>query len=126
MPPTPRPTALTALAFWHFFVAAGFALGVLFLMVLCSIVWLENPGREALIASFFFMLAALAVAAIGAAFAIVGFGLLRGKSWARPGALVLAAVQLPLFPIGTAAGGLTLAYLLRRETCTVAAPPAAA
>jgi hypothetical protein len=125
MPPTPeRPTALTAIAIWHLLVAACFALGVLMLLMLMLIVWIQDPGREAFIASLFFMLATLGVATVGVAFAAVGLGLLRGKPWSRPGALVLAALQLPLFPIGTAAGGLTLFWLLRREEAPTPVEPA--
>jgi len=118
---SPRPTGLTAIAFWHFFVAAVFAFLVLLTLILICVVWIENAGSEAMIASFFFMLGAFVFASIAAIFAVVGMGLSRGKDWARPGALVLAALQLPLFPIGTAAGGLTLFYLLRKDRC-VSAP----
>ena len=47
---------------------------------------------------------------------IVGFGLLKLKSWARIAGIVLSAINLIFFPIGTALGIYGLVILLNKET----------
>ena len=53
---------------------------------------------------------------IGALMVLVGIGLLQVRHWARWGAVLLAILALPCFPIGTIAGILILWYLLREDT----------
>lgn len=52
---------------------------------------------------------------LGAISIVVGIGLLRMRQWARWGALALALLALPSFPVGTVVGILTLWYLLRDD-----------
>lgn len=47
---------------------------------------------------------------------IVGFGLLKLKSWARIAGIVLSAIYLIYFPLGTALGIYGLVILLNKET----------
>ncbi|MHB0877011.1 MAG: hypothetical protein ACYC5O_13310 [Anaerolineae bacterium] len=57
---------------------------------------------------------------IGGGFSIlVGIGLLRMRDWARWGAIVLALLALPVFPIGTVIGALILWYLMRESTAAL-------
>ena len=64
---------------------------------------------------------------IGAIFAIImavaalpnllaGYGLLKRRQWGRALAIVVAVIDLPAFPFGTALGVYTLAILLHGET----------
>jgi hypothetical protein len=45
-----------------------------------------------------------------------GLGLLRGRSWARWVLVVVSALQLPNFPVGTAIGAYSLWVLLHPDT----------
>jgi hypothetical protein len=50
-----------------------------------------------------------------AAAVISAVGLLKGKEWGRNTAIVHSAVSLICFPVGTAAGGLSIMYLIKPE-----------
>ena len=50
------------------------------------------------------------------AYAVAGYGLLKYKSWARILAIILAILNLILFPIGTALGIYTLVIMFNEET----------
>jgi hypothetical protein len=50
------------------------------------------------------------------AYAVAGFGLFKHKSWARILAIILAILNLILFPIGTALGIYTLVIMFNEET----------
>jgi len=50
------------------------------------------------------------------AYAVAGYGLLKYKSWARILAIILAILNLVLFPIGTLIGVYTLWVMLNGET----------
>jgi len=54
---------------------------------------------------------------------IAGFGLRKGKRWARTVAIVVAVVALAYFPLGTAAGVYTL-WALTKEASHLSAEPA--
>ena len=49
------------------------------------------------------------------AYALAGYGLLKYKSWARILAIILAILNLILFPIGTALGIYTLVIMFNDE-----------
>lgn len=115
--PRRRPDAVTIIAIYHF-VAGGLALlgalAILFFAILPVAVSRGDPAGiavsvAALGLGFLFMLI------FGIAAIIVGLGLLRLRSWARWGAIVLAILQLPLFPIGTIIGAAIIWYLLTDE-----------
>jgi hypothetical protein len=63
---------------------------------------------------------------VGAANAVIGWGLWKQHEWGRIGALVLAVLRLLSFPIGTVIGALTLWYLLREDVRLEFQPHAAA
>lgn len=46
---------------------------------------------------------------------VIGWGLWRGRDWARIGAIGLAFFRLLNIPLGTIIGGLIIWYLLREE-----------
>ena len=50
------------------------------------------------------------------AYVIAGYGLLKYKSWARILAIILAILNLILYPIGTALGIYTLVIMFNEET----------
>ena len=50
------------------------------------------------------------------AYAVAGYGLLNYKGWARILAIILAILNLCLFPIGTAIGIYTLIIMFNKET----------
>lgn len=47
---------------------------------------------------------------------VTGVGLLKYQSWARVLAIILGAINLPAFPLGTALGAYSLIVLLSDET----------
>jgi hypothetical protein len=51
---------------------------------------------------------------------IGGLGLLRGKTWGRKTLIVVSFLLLPLFPVGTALGALSLWVLLNRNPTPIA------
>jgi hypothetical protein len=59
---------------------------------------------------------AVFIAALGIPSLICGWGLLNYKPWARVLGIVLSALQLANFPVGTAIGGYGLWVLLNDET----------
>ena len=88
------------------------------LMVIIGLAVINWPGlipgaRDSLLASFgalcFFLPGIVAYIA-------AGYGLLNYKSWARILAIILAILNLILFPIGTALGIYTLVIMFNEET----------
>lgn len=59
----------------------------------------------------FFLVAALSIPGL-----VVGIGLVKFQNWARIGGLILCAVNLLNFPLGTALGVYGLWVLLSKET----------
>ena len=59
----------------------------------------------------FFLVAALSIPGLA-----VGIGLVKFQNWARIGGLILSAVNLLNFPLGTALGVYGLWVLLSKET----------
>ena len=53
------------------------------------------------------------------AYIVAGYGLLKYKGWARILAIILAILNLILFPIGTALGIYTLVIMFNEETKTL-------
>lgn len=106
-----RPDGVTLIAIWHFVVAVLFLVGLCAMTIPFAAI-LTGPGQDIAVPIFALTLATLAIIVFGIAFLVVGWGLWRLKSWARAGAIVLAVLQLPGFPIGTVIGALTLWYLL--------------
>jgi len=88
------------------------------LMAVIGLIVINWPGmipgaRDSLLASF----GALCFFLPGiVAYILAGYGLLNYKSWARLLAIVLAILNLILFPIGTAIGIYTLWVMFNDET----------
>ena len=94
---------------------ANGALSILMLFIgLLVINWpgLIPNARDSFLASFgalcFFLPGVIA-------YILAGFGLLKYKSWARILAIILAILNLILFPIGTALGIYTLVIMFNDE-----------
>jgi len=112
-----RPDTLTIIAIYHFVVGALALLGALAILLFAILpvaVGGNDPGGVA-VALAALLLGLVVTLAFGIAALIIGWGLLRMRGWARWGAIVLAILQLPAFPIGTIIGGLIIWYLLSDE-----------
>lgn len=101
-----RPDGVTLISVYYWFLA------VLSAFMICgSVFWVigGDRGLFGLILGLlfwpFFMLAS-AIANVA-----VGWGLWNLKSWARMAAIVLAILQLLVFPVGTIIGALIIWYL---------------
>lgn len=68
------------------------------------------------IISAFFLVFAGALALSGVLGLITAYGLLERRPWARVLGIVVAGLELPGFPVGTAFGAYTLWVLLHRDT----------
>jgi hypothetical protein len=88
------------------------------LMAIIGLTVINWPGvipiaQDSLLASFgvvcFFLPGIIA-------YSITGYGLLNYKSWARILSIILAILNLILFPIGTALGIYTLVIMFNEET----------
>ena len=112
-----RPDGVTIIAIWHLL---G---GVLGLMGACAILAIPVPaillggegGVGMLVSVAALGMGSLAVAAGAATGLVVAWGLLTLKAWARSLTVVLAALSMPAFPIGTIIGGIIIWYLLTDE-----------
>jgi uncharacterized membrane protein (DUF2068 family) len=82
---------------------------------------LERTCSMVRLLSLPFALAALASSGLlyGIVALAVGWGLLRLHTWARWFAIVLAALTLLNFPIGTVIGALIICYLLQRRVAAL-------
>lgn len=126
--PRRRPDAVTIIAIYHFVVGGLALLGaiaILLFAILPVAVSRGDPGGVA-VALAALGLGLLVTLAFGVAAIAVGWGLLQLRGWARWGAIVLAILQLPAFPIGTIIGAAIIWYLLTdegREPFEGARPP---
>lgn len=103
--------------------ALGLLLGLFLLLAVggaAGIVGATAPPEDAAVAIPILGITGTALAAlcliVSAPGLIAGWGLLNYKSWARILAIVLAAVNLLNFPIGTAIGIYALWVLLSKDT----------
>ena len=92
---------------------ANGVLSILMVIIGLPIIYFNIPGQQESILVISGVLCCF-VPGIAADFA-AGFGLLQHKSWARILAIILAIINLPLFPIGTALGIYTLVILFNEE-----------
>lgn len=104
--------------------AYHFVMGGLFLLLAAAVVFLpvaavllEESDFLARLPGWFLgtglLVAGGIIAALGAVFVLLGWGLWRFRPWARTGAMVLAILSIPFVPIGTIAGGVILYVLLQ-------------
>jgi hypothetical protein len=95
---------------WLFLGFGGFWISLAVWFLSAGGVWEWDPLAFAFI--FWFVLAAIPLL-------LVGWGLLRRRSWARLVGLVLAAIGLMIVPIGTAFGAYAFWVLLAEGTRTL-------
>ena len=118
-----RPDGVMLVAIWHFIVAGLCLLGLCGMSFPFLGLWLGRAGGVApgvFIGTLALMFGVVWLVAFGVAFAVTGWGLWKLRPWARMAAVVLAVLQLVLFPIGTIIGALTLWYLLSDEDAKMA------
>ena len=127
--PTSRPDGVTLTAVW-FVVGAVFALlGVAAILIFAfPAVLRDTIGSDRYFAVAGVSFGLLIIVVFGALDIAAAVGLFRLRPWGRMLAIVLAALGLLWFPIGTAVGVLIIWYLLNDEAKQAfgAAPPAAA
>jgi hypothetical protein len=108
-----RPDGITALAILNF-IGGGIgiiaALILLFIGLLPMLVLHAVPALAILI---LFFIGAVVVSAVSILAIFTAVGLMRMRNWARWVTIVLAILNLPLFPFGTVVGGLIIWYMLQ-------------
>ncbi len=117
-----RPDGVTLVAIWHFIAAMFCVLGLCGMAFPFMGLWIGARGdaEGAIFGTLALLFGALWLIVFGVAFALTGWGLWQMRGWARVAAVVLAVLELLLFPIGTIIGGLTLWYLLADEDAKTA------
>ncbi len=112
-----RPDSLILIAVYEFVMAAMFLIASCVVLPIALLITpFASHGFGQFVARFFFVALALTVVfGFGVASAVVGFGLLTLKEWARIGAMLLAIPVLVIFPIWTVIGILILVYLAGEE-----------
>ena len=112
-----RPGGVTIIAIWHLLC------GVFGLMGACTILAIPVPvillggeGSVGMLVSVAALGIGFVAVAAGASIGLVAaWGLFTLKEWARWLTVVLAALSMPAFPIGTIIGGIIIWYLLTDE-----------
>jgi hypothetical protein len=115
-----RPDGVTMIAVWYFILAGCCVLGLAGMGVGLLGIWSGGDFHGALLSTFGMMIGVMAIAGTGAAFGVVGWGLLQLKDWSRGAAKMMAVIQLILVPFGTVAGIIILVYLSRNENAKLA------
>jgi len=109
-----RPDGLTVLSVYHFLVAAlslaGVCAGVAALVAIGFYRSSYAPNTSILLGLVAILFFISTVANV-----IAGWGLFKMLAWSRWLSLALGALSLPLFPIGTLIGGVTIWYLMQPE-----------
>jgi hypothetical protein len=116
-----RPDGVLLSATWFLVVAAVALFGIAAILVFAfpAVLAETATGAGRYLALGGVSLALLVVAALAAANTVGAVGLLRLRPWARTSAIALAAISFLMFPIGTVAGGLIIAYMLTDEATAV-------
>lgn len=116
-PPTPsqeRPPVVTWTAIWWYINAGTYALGVLgFLAAAVTFALARQEGAAILAGTFFAVAAVLLLFAI--LYLVAGIYLMRMREWARILSIILAAIGLLAFPVGTIIGIIILIYITKPE-----------
>jgi|YNPNPStandDraft_1061719.scaffolds.fasta_scaffold03741_6 hypothetical protein len=118
-----RSDGTTLISLYHFICAALSLLGI---CVACAIVALviiaaasdpsaSDAAAAVAVISIIALLIGGLLLVVAAANLVVGWGLWKGREWARVGALALAIFRLFNIPLGTIIGGLIIWYLLRPD-----------
>jgi hypothetical protein len=117
-----RSDGVTIIAIYQFVVAFFSLLGVCGLLSIPMIVAASTAAARAeggpiatAVVSTVMVVASGWIFLVGAANAVIGWGLWKQQEWGRIGALVLAVLRLLSFPIGTVIGALIIWYLFRED-----------
>lgn len=110
-----RPEGIIWTSLFFFIVGALFLLGSL---VVTAVAFVSVASEYGTISQPFFwtMFGAAMALLVSLLHLIVGFGIWRIQSWSRYAAIILAALALPCFPIGTLLGILIIFYLVTPAT----------
>ena len=101
-----RPDGVTLIAIYYWFVT------IMSTLFICpAFFWVFSDERGVFGLFLGLIVWPFSMLAIAIASALTGWGLWRLKSWARLAAIVLAALQLPIIPVGTLIGALIIWYL---------------
>jgi len=106
---------VTLLAIGYFLIALPALIGGLVILAIPipAVISSGARGTGLFFSMFGLGLAVLATGGVGTLSLIAGWGLLARKDWARITALVLGVVMLPVFPIGTILGAVSIWCLLQ-------------
>jgi hypothetical protein len=111
-PESKRPDGVTILAIWYLVLAGGLGLIACAAAVPAAIVTSsEAPAGSVVLAVTLLGIGVLLAMATSVALAAIAWGLWQLRDWARLAALVVGALHLLAFPIGTVIGAITLWYL---------------
>ena len=112
-----RPDGVTIIAVYEFLSAIPGLIGICAILVFAvsgTLAGTEGIGDAAVVLAV--LGCVLLLIGVGALVSVItGWGLLGMKGWARWLAIVLAALSLLAFPIGTIFGALIIWYLLKAE-----------
>lgn len=108
-----RPDGIVILSIWYLVLAGGIGLIACVAAVPATLLTFSDEmsagGRVIVTALLGFGVVLALLLAIG--LAALAWGLWHLREWARLGALVMGALHLPFFPVGSAIGAATLWYL---------------
>lgn len=99
---TRRPAVVTFLAFLYFLTGLATA---------ASAIYTANLGRKS--EAMMFSWIAVAVAVVALFYALMTYGMISMRSWARVLQLILAFLMLPAIPLGTLLGIILLVYFFK-------------
>jgi uncharacterized membrane protein (DUF2068 family) len=113
---TDRPDGVVLVAIWFIINTVMALLGALAIAIFAiPAVTRETVGDDRYFAVAAVSFALVVVAVFGVLDLVTAVGLLRLRDWARWLAIVLAAMGLLAFPVGTIVGGFIIWYLLGDE-----------
>ena len=124
---------LTILAVLHFVLSLFglFTAGIILVSTLAAGAFLgvqhtpDVPGMTGLLVGTVGTIVAVVFGALALPGLALAYGLYKRRPWARPLGLVLGAINLLHFPLGTIVGAYTLWAMLQSETTMLLSEPAA-
>lgn len=94
----------------------GILVGAFVLFILLGTGIIAQDGEAMVILTIIGMFVAGLMTVLSLPGVVTGVGLLKFQSWARVLAIILGAINLPAFPIGTVLGAYSFIVLLNDET----------
>jgi len=110
-----RPEGVTITAIWYYITTIGCVFGLSGMTIGFLGLWTSGSSDGILIGTMSMMIGVMAIATVGIAHAVVGWGLWTLKPWARSAAMVLAIFQTPII-----AGIIILVYLAKSKDVKLA------